>query len=93
MSEAIASVAFKYKWTHYEVLHLTVKQFCVYLRYIKHFEAYKQLRMFDAVIYPYLKKADREELMQKYTKIFSAVTLITKPEDVESSWQFLRANA
>lgn len=93
MSEAIASVAFKYKWTHYEVMHLTVKQFCVYLRYIKHFEAYEQLRIFDAAIYPYLKKEDREELMHKYTKIFSTATLITKPEDVEESWRFLRANA
>lgn len=74
-------------------MHLTVKQFCVYLRYIKHFEAYEQLRIFDAAIYPYLKKEDRQELLQKYTKVFSTPALVTKPEDVESSWQMLRMRA
>ncbi len=74
-------------------MHLTVKQFCVYLRYIKHFEAYEQLRTFDAAIYPYLMKEDREGLLQKYTKVFSTPALVTKSEDVESSWQMLRMRA
>ena len=74
-------------------MHLTVKQFCVYLRYIKRFEAYDQLRMFDAAVYPYMNKNDRQELTQKYAKAILTPSLITKPDDVETSWQLLRTKA
>jgi len=74
-------------------MHLTVKQFCVYLRYIKRFEAYDQLRMFDAAVYPYMNKKDRQELTQKYAKAILTPSLITEPDDVETSWQLLRTKA
>jgi len=93
LSEAIASVAYSYKWTHHEVMHLTVKQFCVYLRYVKKFEAYEQLRMFDAAIYPDVDENARRELLQKYLSILSVPLPPTKPKNVEASWESLRAGA
>jgi len=46
--------------------------------------------MFDAAIYPYVDKEHRQELTQKYVRAIMIPSLITKPKDVESSWQLLR---
>ena len=68
---------------------LTVKQFCIYLRYVKRFEAYAQLRAFEAAAYPYMNQGERGRVMQRYTQGTSA--LISNPKDVEASWQILRS--
>jgi hypothetical protein len=89
----IALVAFKYKWSDERVLSLGVKKFCVYLKYIRKFEAYDQLRCFEAAVYPYMKKEEREEIRQKYLSIINPQALISNPADVEASWAFLRKKA
>lgn len=74
-------------------MHLTVKQFCVYFRYIKKFEAYAQLRAFDSAIYADVKPHERKNILQKYLNVLEIPTIISKPKDVESSWQLLREKA
>ena len=72
-------------------MNLTVRQFCIYHRHIKRFEAYDQLRAFEAAAYPYMAKEDRVNLMQKYAQSPSASMLISNPKDVEASWKILRS--
>lgn len=72
-------------------MRLTVKQFCIYLRYIRRFEGYGQLRAFEAAAYPYMDKGERGNLIQKYTQTTSTSTLISNPKDVEASWKILRS--
>jgi hypothetical protein len=71
-------------------MSLTVKQFCIYLRYVSKFESYNQLRAFEVSVYPYLNKDDREELKNKYMKPVNTPSIISSAKEVESSWQLLR---
>jgi len=74
-------------------MRLTVKQFCIYFRYIKKFEAYAQLRAFDTAIYPDVKPDERRKILQKYLSVLSIPVSESKPKDIESSWQLLREKA
>ena len=75
-------------------MRLTVKQFCIYLRCIKQFDAYDQLRAFEVSTYPYLNKEDRIKLTNKYTQPVSVSSrLISDPKLIEETWQALRARA